>query len=233
MTLISHHKKFIFIHIYKTAGTSVTKSLLQHASFKDRLAYDYFITAKLANVIDRTFNSWDNGKKWLTGYHKHAQAREIQQYLGDFRFNEYYKFAFVRNSWDWLVSLYFYIRRTETHINHHLANQLTFKEFLQFYLETNPPLQLDFLTDDKNNIIVDKIGRFDRLHQDFAEILKSIPIENNLGISPELKMVNISSNRSRNYQQYYDRESSNWVRKYFQADIAYFEFQFETSNCTI
>ena len=230
MSLISHRHKFIFIHIYKTAGTSVTASLLRHSSFKDRLAYDYLITKKLSNTIDRIFNSWDDGKKWLTGYHKHSQAIEIREHLGSSCFDEYYKFSFVRNSWDWLVSLYFYIRRENTHINHHLANQLNFKEFLQNYLETNPPLQLDFISDSQGKIIVDKIGCFEQLQQDFAEILDRIQIEDRQYNSPNLKVINMSSNRSRNYQQYYDGESSNWVEEYFQPDIAYFKFQFESSQ---
>lgn len=227
MTLISHRNEFIFIHIYKTAGTAVTDNLIKYASLKDRIAYDYFVTTKLANIADRIFNSWDDGRKWLTGYHKHARAIILREYLGTERFNQYYKFAIVRNSWDWLASLYFYIKREKTHVDHTLANKLTFNKFLKYYLKTDPLLQLDFLTDYKGNIIVDKIGRFENLEPDLALILRELNIEQKNNGQSRLEVKNMSMNRVRDYQIYFDRESIDLVADYFKRDIEYFQFSYD------
>lgn len=46
----------------------------------------------------------------LDSNHRHDYALDIVEQLGPNRFESYFKFAFVRNSWDWLVSLYFFLR---------------------------------------------------------------------------------------------------------------------------
>ena len=228
MTLISHKKEFVFIHIYKTAGTAITDSLIKHSCLKDRLAYDFYITEKLANTVDRIFNTWDYGKKWLTGYHKHAKAFEIREYLGAERFDRYYKFAFVRNTWDWLASFYFYVKREQTHRDHQLANQLSFKEYLIYYLSSKPELQIDFITDSQGKVIVDEIYRFENLERDFPKLLDKLNIENKQA-KTELEVMNKSTNRSRDYTVYYDEELISLVADYFKRDIEHFQFSFDYS----
>ncbi|MEM8828341.1 MAG: sulfotransferase family 2 domain-containing protein [Cyanobacteria bacterium P01_G01_bin.19] len=230
MTLVSHSKKFIFIHIYKTAGTAIIDRLIKYCCYKDRLAHDYYLTRKLAGVIDRTFGLWDYGRSWLTGYQKHEKAVALKQILGSSDFDRYYKFAYVRNSWDWLASLYFYIKRTKAHVDYEIANKLSFSEFLKYYLESNPPLQLDFLRDEEGKILVDRIGRFSNLYGDFAEILSAIGIEGAEQIGRNLKIKNQSNNRVRDYKVYYDSASVELVQEYFREDIECFQFEFDTCD---
>ena len=226
MAIISHRKKFIFIHIYKNAGTTISDYLIEYSQIRDRIADDFYITNLLVNAINRLFNLWDDGNQWIRGYHKHAHAVEIKKYMGNSLYNQYYKFAFVRNPWDWQVSLYFYIKRSKIHKDYNLANQLTFKEFIKQRLERLPPLQLDFLTDEKGDIIVDKIGRFENLDCDFQKILDSIGIDSKRYGKKKLEIKNFSTNRKRDYKIYYDKESENLVAKYFHKDINYFNYEF-------
>ena len=82
-TLISHRDKFIFIHIYKSGGTSITET------------FDTFFTDLIK--------------------YKHETALEIRDIIGKKKFNSYYKFAIVRNPWDWQVfslSLHETVQRT-------------------------------------------------------------------------------------------------------------------------
>lgn len=227
MTLISHQKKFIFIHIYKTAGTAVTDYLIEYSNIKDRVAFDFYITSKIVNVFNRLFNVWEDGNKWVTGYHKHATAVEIEEYLGSSEYQKYYKFAFVRNPWDWQVSMYHYLKRTKVLKYYKLANQLNFKEFLQQYINNSPPLQMDFITDKKGSIVIDKIGKFENLSHDLHVIV------NEIGILPEnynrknLQLTNVSTNRKRDYRIYYDLESRDLVANYFKKDIDFFDYTFD------
>lgn len=227
MAIISHKKKFIFVHIYKTAGTTITDCLIKYATMKQRLAYDYYLTRKLSNGVGKAFNLYDSGKKWLTGYHKHATALEIRNHLGNSLHDRYYKFAFVRNPWDLLVSFYYYIRRQQDHKYFYLANKLTFKEFVKYYLDTLPLLQLDFLTDDKGNIIVDRIGKFENLQQDFQNILYELDLHTGGDRMYSLEFHNLSADRQRDYKIYYDEITATLVANYFSKDIDCFEYQFD------
>ena len=46
-------------------------------------------------------------KKQFTGFHKHAKAIDIKKKIGK-QYSNFFKFCFVRNPYDHLVSLYFY-----------------------------------------------------------------------------------------------------------------------------
>ncbi|MDJ0582581.1 sulfotransferase family 2 domain-containing protein [Crocosphaera sp.] len=82
--LISDEYKFIFIHIGKTGGTSVEKVLC------DYLNLDFKVTKKSPE-----------GKWW-----KHIWAQGMKKYVGEEIWNNYFTFAFVRNPYDMILSLY-------------------------------------------------------------------------------------------------------------------------------
>ena len=79
--LISHRKQFIFIHIYKTVGTSVMEAFISYASLIDRLAYEYRYTQILFQIINHFMGWRDDGMKQITGFHKHVKAHEIKENL--------------------------------------------------------------------------------------------------------------------------------------------------------
>ena len=69
--IISHTKKFIFVHIYKTAGTSKSKILLPHARFIEKIS-SYYPSYILIKIINHIFGLNDLGNKWIKGLHKHV-----------------------------------------------------------------------------------------------------------------------------------------------------------------
>ena len=87
----------------------------------------------------------------------------------------YYKFTFVRNPYDLLVSLYFYIKQSKNHKYHKKVKMLNFSEFLKWHISRGPLLQIDFIRDfNQETILVDRIGRFENLNQDIIKIKESI-----------------------------------------------------------
>jgi Sulfotransferase family len=168
--MISHKKRFIFVHIYKTGGTSVTHALIQHARVSEQLAVRYPPTRAFVNCVNLVFGLADEGNRWLTGAHKHSTAAEFRTLLGPDVYDQYFTFAFVRNPWSWQCSQYYYIRASTNHRDHKLACRLSFKEFLRHQVENKTRCQLDFLTDTDGNEIVDKIGRYESIQKDFDEI---------------------------------------------------------------
>ncbi len=93
--LISHSHKFIFIHIGKTGGTSIEKVLCQH------LNIDFEETKK-----DSEGNWW-----------KHIWAKGMKKRVGVEIWDDYFTFAFVRNPYDMILSLYSMYTQYPEYIN--------------------------------------------------------------------------------------------------------------------
>ena len=78
--VVSHEYKCIFIHIPRTSGTSIEKTLFEK------------------NTASRNPNYW---KKY-----KHFKASQVREHVGEDVWNSYFKFSMVRNPWDRVVSRY-------------------------------------------------------------------------------------------------------------------------------
>jgi hypothetical protein len=215
--LISHSKEFIFIHIYKTAGESVREVFLPYARLIDRIVYHYVFKKQRAAKLLRAIGWADDGYKQFTGYYKHSTASQIRDKLGTARFDQYYKFAFVRNPFDWLISLYYYIKQSKGLEYNKLIEDLDFKAFVKWYIAKGGLKQTDFLVDShQGTFIVDYIGRFENLHADIVKINKAL----SLPPSFHLSHINPSVLRAhRNYDKYYDRHTRALVEGYFSKDF--------------
>jgi hypothetical protein len=66
---------------------------------------------------------------------------------------------------------------------------------------------------------VNFIGKYENLKDDFKKIC------NKIGISTTLPKLNVS--KSKPYQEYYNDETIDLVRKTFQPDIKIFNYDFE------
>lgn len=97
--IISHSRKFVFIHIHKTAGESISEALVPFLARGDVL-----LGTTLKGEIA---NAWYDRRH---GLQKHSGVRRVQRYLGD-AWDDYLKFSFVRDPYDRLRSLYFYFER--------------------------------------------------------------------------------------------------------------------------
>jgi hypothetical protein len=185
----SRKQNFVFIHINKTGGMSITKAL-------------------------------------GLGIKQHFTAMEHKNRLGNSRWKKRFKFTIVRNPWDKVVSHYFH--RVKTNQTNLADKRVDFREWVKLtYGEQNPYYydqpkffmpQINWLTDEKGDIIVDFIGRFENLENDFRLICKRI------GMDVDLPFVNKSEHKQ--YQYYYDDTTKEIVRKWFEKDIDLFNYSF-------
>ena len=212
--IISHKKKFVFIHIYKTGGTTVSEHLKQYSRLREKVT-TFWPTSKFFSAIAIAFKLYDNGGKWINGVHKHATAMELREYLGNELYENYFSFCIVRNPYDFLVSLYSFIKNQKKHPDHQLCNQLTFKEYILKEIKRKTQRQSDFVIDEKGECIVDYIGKTETLQESMNFIFGKLNISRT-----EIGQKN-RSKRKRDYRQYYDDELKEAVYEYFKKATSF------------
>ena len=181
--------KFIFIHINKTAGSSVEQAL---------------------------------GLRF-----RHLTAAEVIAQIGMDAWRQAYTFTFVRNPWDKVVSHFHYrILTNQTDMG---TEPLSFKDWVRLaYGDRDPRYydkpkmfmpQTDWITDDNGEVLVNFIGRFERLADDFRQVCRHI---NRSGQLPHLKRSGHDD-----YRRYYDDVSREIVADWFRKDIERFDYSFD------
>lgn len=169
----------------------------------------------------------------------HATAKEVKDYYynngGQFIWNHSFKFSFVRNPFDWVVSLYEFIRTNETHENYNEVKDMNFEEFCQWNVDSisnnkknsNGGLNTltNFLFDDDGKLLVDFVGRFENFDADFEIIAKRLHLHLN-----NIHLVNVphinQTNREPDYRKYYNEKSKEIITNGFYHDLVNFNYQF-------
>jgi hypothetical protein len=204
-TLLSKSKEFIFIHIYKVAGTSITRSLSKYEP------NSLLRTAMRKSGINPYIPA-------LANFPQHADAYEVKQLIPNEDFDKYYKFAFVRNPWDWQVSLFHYAQQTRKHHQYKITRDLSFDEYIEWRVNNNYRLQKSFITDRNDNLIVDFVGKLENLESDFSQVCSKLNID--------IQLPHRNKSRHRSYKEYYTEKTYNLVKKAFADDIEMFGYQF-------
>jgi hypothetical protein len=219
--LVSLEKKFIFIHVYKVAGTSIKKALEPYCYTPQKIWYNRLLLKATKSLYNKPLMFDPKGiGEYLIQHGGHIKAQEAKNDLPSLWANSF-TFAFVRNPWDWQVSLYNFMKKDKSHFQHQLANSFQdFKEYLQWRVNNEVRFQTDFLLDRSGNLIVDFIGRLETINDDFSLIC------NNLGISASLPKVNVSNILP--YQEFYDSEDRELVAKVFAKDINLLGYSFDS-----
>lgn len=148
--------------------------------------------------------------KYWTGVHKHATALEHLEYSPE-KFSDYFKFTFVRNPWARMVSFFRYRQR-----------KFGASDFRQYIIKNKRKdlntQQIDYLVDKKGRILVDFVGRFENLYEDFDIICQRINFEQRLEVMPEKIIAN--------YHSFYDNRTRKIVARRFKDDIELFGYSF-------
>ena len=201
--MISFQKRFLFVHIPKTAGNSI-QSVLRHYSEDEIVA--------LRGEQDGIERFGLRNPKYKIK--KHSTLAEYRDVLGVGRFAELYKFTCVRNPWDRMVSYYF----TPTQ-NTVAWDRKKFRKIISKALSVADYLRLGTGGEDPFGN-VNYIARFETLADDFRTVCAA------LDISPVALPRYNRSNRE-HYSKYYDDEFRELVRARFAAEIERFGYMFE------
>ena len=152
----------------------------------------------------------------------HMNISQLQNLVDAEKFKAYFKFGFVRNPWDRAVSLY------ERKEGMQLREKMNFEEFIDWMKYASSTClhpvphryQLDWFVDGSGNILMDFIGKYERVESDWSII------RTRLGISVELPKMNVNPDRRRDYTKYYTERSKKVVYDRFAEDIEYFNYRF-------
>ena len=176
--LLSHRYKFLYVHIAKTGGSSL-RAALNHLRWRDPMYYLMFPCHKLSGFTGHTI---------ATKLPRHAGVIAAKEMLPEDFFKSLFKFAFVRNPWDLQVSSFHHVQRERPKMLNGISD---FNEFLKYKFDPVRPFiyhidiaskpQTDQLIDLHGNVIVDFVGRYERLREDFTHVLQKIGL-------PDLKL---------------------------------------------
>ena len=233
--LISTKNKFIFIHNYKAAGSSIRRALEPHClSKKQNIAvkkliekpFSKYLKQSHTNFVIKTFiNSIPDSltenylKKILPLIPHHANAKDVKRAIPDELYNDYFKFGFVRNPWDWQVSLYFFIKQNKDHFQHEIVKNFnSFDEYIEAGLYKRNRRQKNFFTDKKGDLIVDFIGKFENIDEDMQKVLNAVNLQDQV----VLPHTNKSSHRD--YMSYYNKHTYKLIEENFKEDIEMFGY---------
>ncbi len=217
--LVSYSHRFIFFHVSKTAGMSMREVLTPYAEEPER-----FKMRRPAPLIgDRPNRMYEVWQALLL----HARACDARKELPADVFTKFLKFGFVRNPWDWQVSMYYFILREDTYSKHEIVKGLQgFEEYLEWVVSTpdpypkgTPKLQSEMIADAQGNLLVDVVGHYETLAQDFLRICRRLNIDASL---PHLNQT-----AHRDYRTYYNERTRQMLAEHFQADVELFRYTFD------
>ena len=208
---LTKEHKVLFLWMPKVAGMSISRALSSAYGLRYR-------------ALENRPEQFTPDLRAVTFYHSHVPTLSDCGVLPHQWMNDAFKFAFVRNPWDRLVSLYHWLG--------YKKSGPPFEDFIYSVVKGNyeRPGKVNIRGLYQANRLVDwlrpeglwlpdYIGKFESLNTDWVTIQKI------LGISVHLPHGNKSSHKP--YPHYYNDETRRLVEKRFEEDIDLFKYTFQ------
>ena len=189
--VVSQKHKVLYLHIAKTGGSSVVQLLKNNGMDDLVLSNKKGIYEEKVEYFKEVASHWD----------------------------EYYKFAFVRNKFDLLISLYNYDRQLNG--KYSLPKDITFEQFINEQVGVRDGLYTElidqhYLTHTNDKCMFDFVGQFDTYNDDLNQICEKLGIENTQ------ERTNVGNYDRSKKDQYYTEELKEIVKSKFPKEIEKF-----------
>ena len=167
----------------------------------------------------------------------HLTLKQFQIMFSPEDFSEYFKFSFVRNPWDRLVSAFHFLKkggitpRDKEWSETHLAPFADFDAFvrggiqqkkIRSLLHFRP--QCDFICLAGKRPGLNFIGFYENLDADFAYICHK------LNLDRKLLAANRNPSRKKDYREYYNDETREIVGRIYADDVKVLGYSFDNST---
>lgn len=235
--ILSHQHKFIFFCNPKTGSTSVEKAL---APLQEGQEYNYGLRQSYSHTSTK-----------MLFPNKHMPPMTLKAWLPQKIWDDYYKFAFVRNPWDWFVSEWKY---------HFRLNSLRKSDFIKrprtvaaycknyYWLKSLNQKQrfevedIDFLFDrlkDNFPVVPNTKGLYQSHYVydldgnkivDFVAKFENIQsdfqkIKSSLGL--DIDLMHLNKTKHDDYRKCFTKESRKRVAELWREDIERFGYTFD------
>ena len=214
--IISPQRKFVFVHIPKTGGTSLSIALEEKAAKDDILIGD---TPKAVKRRNRVKKLSAKGRLW-----KHSKLSDIEGVITRDDMRQFKVFAITRNPWDRFVSYFHWLQSQKfDHPAVKLAKELSFADFL------GHPVNLraiqndqvsDYLSDPSGHDCRDLVLRLEHMGEDLAKLVTL------LGFSVSKIPHENRSDRPRDYRGFYGDKEAAIIAQAYRDDIKTFGYTF-------
>tara|TARA_Y100000768_G_scaffold384495_1_gene368660 strand:+ start:607 stop:1200 length:594 start_codon:yes stop_codon:yes gene_type:complete len=160
----------------------------------------------------------------------HETLNDHKKIISEDIYSSYFKFTFVRNPWDRVLSAYFWYKgggvqnKADKYIGKSLPWRFTkfIKNYDNFIKDHDNELSPHFLPQIKiiNDVNeLDFLGRFERLEEDFSIICKKLNLQ-------DYKLPHSNKSRHKPYWNYYNSKTIDIVADIFKDDIENFSYDF-------
>jgi hypothetical protein len=234
MCSINHELKAIFIHIPKNAGSYIQTILEKYYNFKT-----IFFTREDHNIfVENNENILDNNdklgfvkinKKGLLRYYITSDKHNILSGMNLQKWNEYYKFTFIRNPYDKIISSWQFLNKVHN-INTKYENFLNFLNSKEICTPSKYShafiTQYNHILNEKDELSINYFGKFENLNSDLINILLKLGITEIKHKKYLLSNIKINtSSENINYIEYYNDKTLKIVNNYFKEDFDNFNFK--------
>lgn len=196
--MICDKRKFIFTRVAKTGTSTIISYLFPIKPDQHWKTHQNEINTKIKN--------WENYDA------NHYPMYKIKEVVSKEKYNEYFKFGFVRNPYERCVSAWKY--------NIKMGFTCSEEKLFDFIEYLNPTdINSKYLNQYEFVDGCDFIGRFENLQEDFNTVCDKIRI-------PHEKLPHKNKTNHKHYTEYYDDETKQIVAERYAKDIEYFGYKF-------
>jgi hypothetical protein len=210
--IISEQYNFIFVHIPKTAGLSVTDAFGKYGRPRGRTIW---------RSISRRLPFTESPA--TAHFRVHEPASKMIAKLTRPVFDRFLSFSVVRNPFDHAVSHYEYMKQFRIKSTADKVGEMSFRGYLEYRMRkpfwndtifARMPDQSYYLTDRSGALAVKRLVRFENLNAELEQLSRDLALPDFA-----LRHVNKTKADKKPMASYYDPTTEDLVRKIYDRDF--------------
>jgi len=195
--MIDAKLKCVFVHCQKCAGESIEEA-----------------------IFGRADNNY-GGDPFEGSPEKHFSARQYISKYGPNVWQEYFTFAIVRNPWDRVISWIKYRDKRYGRVDPITPEKIKREVQSSIFVKNS---YTNLLCDQNRRVLVDFVGRFENLPDDFNYIVQKVGLGS-------LTFPHLNRTAHEDFRKYYDYDSMQLVGQIFRDDIKLLGYSFHNDPC--